>query len=140
MRDVYIFDAVRTPRGRGKAGKGKLSGIHPQELFAQALNHLAERNNLTKEDVEDVIAGCVFQVKEQGACITRNAILAADWPLLRARASSLVSPAPASSEVETPQTAAPPPQADAGAPVPGRRRCARAGAALPCPPPLPPLP
>jgi len=80
MRDVYIFDAVRTPRGRGKAGKGKLSGIHPQELFAQALNHLADRNELTKEDVEDVIAGCVFQVKEQGACITRNALLAADWP------------------------------------------------------------
>ncbi|RMH40546.1 MAG: acetyl-CoA C-acetyltransferase [Deltaproteobacteria bacterium] len=80
MRDVYIFDAVRTPRGRGKANKGKLSGIHPQELFAQALNHLAERNNLVKEDVEDVIVGCVFQVKEQGACIARNAILAADWP------------------------------------------------------------
>ena len=37
MRDVYIVDAVRTPRGRGKAGKGALSGLHPQELLASAL-------------------------------------------------------------------------------------------------------
>ena len=36
MRDVFILDAVRTPRGRGKAGKGALSGVHPQELLAQA--------------------------------------------------------------------------------------------------------
>jgi acetyl-CoA C-acetyltransferase len=80
MRDVFIFDAVRTPRGRGKAGKGKLSGIHPQELLAQALNHMAGRLDLNKGDVEDVIVGCVTQVKEQGACIARNAILAAGWP------------------------------------------------------------
>lgn len=80
MRDILIFDAVRTPRGRGKAGKGALSGIHPQELFAQALNHLATKSGLIKEDVEDVVVGCVTQVKEQGACIARNAILAAGWP------------------------------------------------------------
>ena len=43
MRDVFILDAVRTPRGRGKAGKGALSGVHPQELLAQALNHLAKK-------------------------------------------------------------------------------------------------
>ncbi len=41
MADAYILDAVRTPRGRGKAGKGALSGIHPQELLAQTLNVLA---------------------------------------------------------------------------------------------------
>jgi acetyl-CoA C-acetyltransferase len=80
MAVAYIIDAVRTPRGRGKAGKGALSGIHPQELLAQALNHLAERNALRKEDVEDVVVGCVSQVKEQGACIARNSILAAEWP------------------------------------------------------------
>ena len=80
MAVAYIIDAVRTPRGRGKAGKGALSGIHPQELLAQTLNHLAQRNSLRKEDVEDVIVGCVSQVKEQGACIARNAILAAEWP------------------------------------------------------------
>jgi acetyl-CoA C-acetyltransferase len=80
MADAYIIDAVRTPRGRGKAGKGALSGIHPQELLAQALNQLSQRNPLRREDVEDVVIGCVSQVKEQGACIARNAILAADWP------------------------------------------------------------
>jgi len=81
MRDVFIYESVRTPRGRGKAGKGALSGIHPQELLAQALNRLAAKANLDKSLVEDVTVGCVTQVKEQGACIARNAILAAGWPL-----------------------------------------------------------
>jgi acetyl-CoA C-acetyltransferase len=80
MRDVFILDAVRTPRGRGKAGKGALSGVHPQELLAQTLNHLAKKSGIQKEDVEDVIIGCLSQTNEQGACIARNAILAADWP------------------------------------------------------------
>jgi acetyl-CoA C-acetyltransferase len=80
MRDVYILDAVRTPRGRGKAGKGALSGVHPQELLAQALNHLAKKTPFAREDVEDVVIGCVTQVNEQGACIARNAVLAAGWP------------------------------------------------------------
>ncbi len=80
MSDVYIFDAVRTPRGRGRAGKGALSGVHPQELVAQALRHLADRNGLEPSRVDDVIIGCVSQVGEQGACIARNAILAAGWP------------------------------------------------------------
>ncbi len=80
MSEAFIIDAVRTPRGRGKAGKGKLSGVHPQELLAQTLNQLARRNELRREDVEDVVIGCVSQVKEQGACIARNAVLAAGWP------------------------------------------------------------
>jgi acetyl-CoA C-acetyltransferase len=80
MADAYILDAVRTPRGRGKAGKGALSGVHPQELFAQALNQLAKRTGVAREDVEDVVVGCVSQVNEQGACIARNAVLAAGWP------------------------------------------------------------
>ncbi|XXT18099.1 acetyl-CoA C-acetyltransferase [Sorangium sp. So ce429] len=80
MRDVFIVDAVRSPRGRGKAGKGALSGVHPQELLAQTLNRLAERTGIRKEDVEDVVVGCVTQASEQGACIARTAILAADWP------------------------------------------------------------
>ena len=54
MRHAFIVDAVRTPRGRGKAGKGGLSSMHPQELLAQALNHLASRSGLRKEDVEDL--------------------------------------------------------------------------------------
>ncbi|WP_437974866.1 acetyl-CoA C-acetyltransferase [Sorangium sp. So ce295] len=80
MRDVFIVDAVRTPRGRGKAGKGALSGVHPQELLAQTLNRLAEKTGIRKQDVEDVVVGCVTQAGEQGACIARTAILAAGWP------------------------------------------------------------
>ncbi len=80
MADVFIFDAVRTPRGRGKAGKGGLSGLHPQEVLAQTLNHMAARIHLDKHLVDDVAMGCVTQVKEQGACIARNALIAADWP------------------------------------------------------------
>src|SRR5204862_512584 len=43
MPDVFIYDVLRTPRGRGKAGKGGLSQHHPQELLAQTLNHKAAR-------------------------------------------------------------------------------------------------
>jgi acetyl-CoA C-acetyltransferase len=81
MTMAYIIDAVRTPRGRGKAGKGALSGIHPQELLAQTLNQLAERTHLEKRDVEDVVIGCVTQSNDQGGNIARNTVLAADWPL-----------------------------------------------------------
>ncbi|HEU4734366.1 MAG TPA: acetyl-CoA C-acetyltransferase [Kofleriaceae bacterium] len=80
MAEVFIYDALRTPRGRGKAGKGALSHIHPQELLAQTLNHLAERRKLDKSLVEDVVVGCVSQVREQGGCVARNALIAADWP------------------------------------------------------------
>ncbi len=80
MADVFIYDALRTPRGRGKAGKGGLSNHHPQELLAQTLNTMAERTKLDKNLVEDVSMGCVTQVKEQGACIARNALIAAEWP------------------------------------------------------------
>jgi len=80
MADVFIYDALRTPRGRGKAGKGGLANIHPQELLAQTLNHMAERKKLDKNLVEDLAVGCVTQVKEQGACIARVALIAAQWP------------------------------------------------------------
>src|SRR5260221_2501756 len=80
MAEAYILDAVRTPRGRGKAGKGAVSGIHPQELLAQTLNELARRTGVDKRDVDDVVIGCVSQAQEQGANIARNAVLAADWP------------------------------------------------------------
>src|SRR5689334_11928617 len=80
MADVYIYDALRTPRGRGKAGKGGLANHHPQELLAQTLNHMADRRKLDKRLVDDLAIGCVTQVKEQGACVARNALIAADWP------------------------------------------------------------
>jgi len=81
MAAGYIIDAVRTPRGRGKKGKGSLTGIHPQELLAQTLNRLAERSGIDREDVEDVVIGVVSQVGEQGGNIARNAVLTAGWPL-----------------------------------------------------------
>ncbi len=81
MATAYIIDAVRTPRGRGKMGKGALNNIHPQELLAQTLNQLAERTGINKNDVDDVVIGCVSQAGEQGGDIARNAVLAADWPL-----------------------------------------------------------
>ena len=80
MADVFIYDAARTPRGRGKAGKGGLSAHHPQELLAQTLNFMADRSKLDKGLVEDMAIGCVTQVKEQGACVARNALIAAGWP------------------------------------------------------------
>src|SRR5690349_4013110 len=80
MANAFILDAVRTPRGRGKAGKGALSGIHPQELLAQALKELVRRTGVNPEELEDVVAGCVSQVKGQGANLARNAVLAAGLP------------------------------------------------------------
>ncbi|HWO03132.1 MAG TPA: acetyl-CoA C-acetyltransferase [Blastocatellia bacterium] len=80
MANSYIIDAARTPRGRGKSDKGALSGVHPQELFAQVLNTLQERLGFDARQVDDVITGCVSQVGEQGANLARNAVLAAGWP------------------------------------------------------------
>jgi acetyl-CoA C-acetyltransferase len=79
--NAYVIDAIRTPRGRGKPGKGALSVVHPQELLATVLRALPARTGLDPRDVEDVIAGCVSQAGEQGANITRNAVLAAGWPI-----------------------------------------------------------
>jgi len=79
MENVYVFDAVRTPRGKGKK-RGNLAHIHPQNLAASCLTAIAERNNIKPEGVEDVVLGCVSQVSEQAACIARYAVMAAQWP------------------------------------------------------------
>jgi len=81
MAEALIIDAVRTPRGKGKKDTGALSGLHPQELLSQCLNALKDRNGFDPKDVEDVIAGCVSAFGEQGACIARNAVLNAGWPV-----------------------------------------------------------
>ena len=57
MADALIIDACSTPRGIGKAGKGALSGIHPQQLGATVLRALAERNGIDTADVDDIIWG-----------------------------------------------------------------------------------
>jgi acetyl-CoA C-acetyltransferase len=79
MANAYIIDAVRTPRGRSK--KGSLMGIHPQELLAQTLKQIVERNGIENGNVDDVIIGCVTQTGEQAANIARNALLLADYPI-----------------------------------------------------------
>ncbi len=81
MFNAYVLDAARTPRGRGKAGKGALSAVHPQELFAQVLIALEGRGTFSASDVDDVFVGAVSQVNEQGANIARNAVLAAGFPI-----------------------------------------------------------
>jgi acetyl-CoA C-acetyltransferase len=78
---AYIVEAVRTPRGRGKPGKGALSSVHPQQLLAQTLSALAGRARIDPALVEDVIVGCVSQAGEQGANLARNALLDAGWPV-----------------------------------------------------------
>ena len=77
----YVIDAARTPRGRGKAGKGALSGLHPQEILAQVLRALPKRSGFDPATLDDVIIGCVSQAGEQGGNISRNALLAAGWPI-----------------------------------------------------------
>jgi len=80
MGNAFIIDAVRTPRGRGKMDKGALSSVHPQELFAQTINQLADRTKIEKNDIDDVVVGTVSQAGEQGGCIARMAVLAAGFP------------------------------------------------------------
>jgi len=79
MGDAYILDAVRTPRGKGKAS-GRLHEIHPQELFATCLKALPERVDFDPKQVEDVVTGCVSEVGEQAGPMGRHAVLAAGWP------------------------------------------------------------
>ena len=76
----YIIGAARTPRGRGKAGKGALSNVHPQELLASVLKELPQRAGFAVGDVDDLITGAVSQSGEQGSNISRNAVLTAGWP------------------------------------------------------------
>ncbi|GIX41427.1 MAG: hypothetical protein KatS3mg129_1160 [Leptospiraceae bacterium] len=80
MNPVYVIDAVRTPRGKGKK-RGALAHLHPVDLAAYCLKALPERNQMDPEIIEDVILGCVSQVGEQGACIARNAVLASGLPI-----------------------------------------------------------
>jgi acetyl-CoA C-acetyltransferase len=73
-----IFDALRTPRGRGKAG-GALYEVPPVDLLAGALRNLQGRNDLDTSQVDDVVIGCVAPVGEQGGCIAKVAALSAGW-------------------------------------------------------------
>lgn len=79
MAEAVIVDVVRTASGRGKIG-GALSGIHPVDLLSTVLEALVRRTGLDPALIDDVIGGCVGQVGEQSANITRQAVLAAGFP------------------------------------------------------------
>ncbi|WP_336985549.1 acetyl-CoA C-acetyltransferase [Altererythrobacter aquiaggeris] len=81
MTDAYIIDAVRTPRGIGKVGKGALADRHPQHLAATVLKALAERSSLDTGDVDDVIWSTSTQKGKQGGDLGRMAALDAGYDI-----------------------------------------------------------
>ncbi len=78
MTEAYIFDAVRTPRGKGKKD-GALYSVKPVQLVAGLLNALQTRNDLDTSQVDDIVLGCVTPVGDQGADIAKTAAMVADW-------------------------------------------------------------
>jgi acetyl-CoA C-acetyltransferase len=79
MRDCYIYDAVRTPRGRGRAKDGSLADATPLHLARTVLAALPARGGFDSAAIEDVILGCVEPVGEQGANVGRLAALASGY-------------------------------------------------------------
>ncbi len=77
MSDAFIYDAVRSPRGKGRPD-GALHELTAVALSAKVLNALKDRNGLAGPVIEDVIWGNVTQVGEQGGCLARSAVLASD--------------------------------------------------------------
>ncbi|MGY6695454.1 MAG: acetyl-CoA C-acetyltransferase [Roseinatronobacter sp.] len=78
MPDAYIFDAIRTPRGKGRPD-GSLHEVTAARLSAHVLNALKARSDLDTRAIEDVIWGNATQVAEQGGCLARTAVLASDF-------------------------------------------------------------
>jgi acetyl-CoA C-acetyltransferase len=76
--EAYIFDAIRTPRGRGKA-TGALHEVKPVTLLSDLLTSLQARNQFDTAEVDDIVMGCVTAVGDQGAVIAKTAALAAGW-------------------------------------------------------------
>src|SRR4029077_15389224 len=79
MADALIIDACRTPRGIGKAGKGALAGIHPQQLGAAVLRALADRTGINTADVDDIIWGTSSQRGPQSGDLGRMSALDAGY-------------------------------------------------------------
>ena len=76
--EALIFDAIRTPRGRGKAS-GALHEVKPITLLTDLLTALQQRNQFDTQDVDDIVMGCVTAVGDQGAVIAKTAALSAGW-------------------------------------------------------------
>jgi acetyl-CoA C-acetyltransferase len=96
MPEAFIFDHVRTPRGRGKPDGG-LHAVTPAQLAAQALGALRDRNGLDTALVDDVLLGCVSPVGEQGADIARVAVPSSPATPRRSPASRSTGSAPRAS-------------------------------------------
>ena len=79
MTEAYIIDAVRTPRGIGKPGKGALPHLHPQHLAATVLKAIKDRNNLNTAEVDDIIWSTSTQKGKQGTDLGRMAALSAGY-------------------------------------------------------------
>lgn len=78
MAEAFVYDTVRTPRGRGKSD-GSLHEVQPIQLLTSVLKSIQERNQLDTRFVDDVIMGCVTPVGEQGADIARTAVIEAGY-------------------------------------------------------------
>ena len=81
MSQAFIIDAVRTPRGIGKPGKGALTSLHPQHIAATVLSALRERNTIDTAEVDDIIWGTSAQKGMQGGDLGRMAALDAGYDI-----------------------------------------------------------
>ena len=81
MREAWIIDAVRSPRGRGKPGVGSLSNLHPQRCMAQVLNGLRDKTGIDPAFIEDVVLGCGTGSGDHAHDIARMSVLDAGWPI-----------------------------------------------------------
>ena len=79
MSEAWIIDCCRTPRGVGKAEKGALSSIHPQQVASTVLRAIAERNHLDTGEVDDIVWGTSAQSGWQGGDLGRMAALDAGY-------------------------------------------------------------
>ena len=78
MTEAYVFDAIRTPRGKGKKD-GSLHEVKPVNLLAGLLNDLQSRNGFDTAGVDDVVMGIVSPIGEQGSVLPKVAALKAGW-------------------------------------------------------------
>ena len=76
--EAFIYDAIRTPRGKGKKD-GSLYEVKPITLLSSLLTELQSRNDLDTSQVDDIVIGCVTAIGDQGADIAKTASLAANW-------------------------------------------------------------
>ncbi len=80
MTEAFVFDAIRTPRGRGKSS-GSLHEVKPVKLLTTLMADMQQRHNLDTSLVEDIVLGCVTPIGDQGAVIPKTAALAAGWDI-----------------------------------------------------------